>query len=226
MRLLLIEDDLIFSRALVKGLSKEGYIVDLAKNAKEGLFQSESYPYDLILLDLNLPDKDGLLLCKELKSMLPKTRIIITSARKEMEEVIIGLDAGADDYLTKPFHLKTLLARIRAVLRRGLDQTSAVLEYGNLKMNTSTRQTYVNDCFLNLTSKEYMILSYLLYHPEEIIDQTDLINQVWGEDDALFSNAIRTHICNLRMKLKEAGLKGVEIQTATNQGYSLNKIKN
>lgn len=226
MRLLLIEDDLIFSRALVKGLSKEGYIVDLAKNAKEGLFQSESYQYDLILLDLNLPDKDGLSLCKELKSMLPKARIIITSARKELDEVIIGLDSGADDYLTKPFHLKTLLARIRAVLRRGLDQTSAVLEYGNLKMNTSTRQTYVDDCFLNLTSKEYMILSYLLYHPEEVIDQADLINQVWGEEEALFSNAIRTHICNLRVKLKDAGLKGVEIQTATNQGYSLNKIKN
>lgn len=223
-RLLLIEDDEDFSRPLAIGLRKAGYIVDVNGSGESGLHYAESFDYDLLLLDLNLPDLDGITICKKLKANNPDLLIFIISARDAVNKRVEGLDSGADDYLTKPFHLDELLARIRALFRRKYLQGKNQIEAGNLRLDQVKREIYIQETFVQLTAKEYLILEYLLVNFGAIIKQEELILHTWGEEDALFYVSLRTHVYNIRKKLQAAGLRGVELANIVIQGYCIRSL--
>ena len=221
MRILLVDDEEDFSDSLSEGLRNEGYVVDIALNGEEALFLYDLYPYDLALLDLNLPDTDGLVLCENFRSKNPKVLICILSARGEVFERIDGLDQGADDYLSKPIHFDELLARIRALWRRNLNVRSPLIEVGQLSIDTNLRMVYIADSEIKLTAKEYRLLEYLTQNIGRAVAVEELILHIWGEQDALFSNSVRTQISYLRTKLRKAGVTNPVIVTTVNIGYTL-----
>ncbi len=221
MRILLVDDEEDFSDSLSEGLRNEGYVVDIALNGEEALFLYDLYPYDLALLDLNLPDTDGLVLCENFRSKNPKVLICILSARGEVFERIDGLDQGADDYLSKPIHFDELLARIRALWRRNLNVRSPLIEVGQLSIDTNLRMVYIADSEIKLTAKEYRLLEYLTQNIGKVVAAEELILHIWGEQDALFSNSVRTQISYLRTKLRKAGVSNPVIVTTVNIGYTL-----
>ena len=221
MRILLVDDEEDFSDSLSEGLRNEGYVVDIAINGEEALFLYDLYPYDLALLDLNLPDTDGLVLCENFRSKNPKVLICILSARGEVFERIDGLDQGADDYLSKPIHFDELLARIRALWRRNLNVRRPLIEVGQLSIDTNLRMVYIADSEIKLTAKEYRLLEYLTQNIGKVVAAEELILHIWGEQDALFSNSVRTQISYLRTKLRKAGVSNPVIVTTVNIGYTL-----
>ena len=222
MRILLVDDEEDFSDSLSEGLRNEGYVVDIALNGEEALFLYDLYPYDLALLDLNLPDTDGLVLCENFRSKNPKVLICILSARGEVFERIDGLNQGADDYLSKPIHFDELLARIRALWRRNLNVRRPLVEVGQLSIDTNLRRVYyIADSEIKLTAKEYRLLEYLTQNIGRAVAVEELILHIWGEQDALFSNSVRTQISYLRTKLRKAGVTNPVIVTTVNIGYTL-----
>jgi len=221
MRILLVDDEEDFSDSLSEGLRNEGYVVDIALNGEEALFLYDLYPYDLALLDLNLPDTDGLVLCENFRSKNPKVLICILSARGEVFERIDGLDQGADDYLSKPIHFDELLARIRALWRRNLNVRRPLVEVGQLSIDTNLRLVYAAGSEIKLTAKEYRLLEYLTQNIGRAVAVEELILHIWGEQDALFSNSVRTQISYLRRKLRKAGVTNPVIVTTVNIGYTL-----
>lgn len=221
MRILLVDDEEDFSDSLSEGLRNEGYVVDIALNGEEALFLYDLYPYDLALLDLNLPDTDGLVLCENFRSKNPKVLICILSARGEVFERIDGLDQGADDYLSKPIHFDELLARIRALWRRNLNVRRPLVEVGQLSIDTNLRLVYAAGSEIKLTAKEYRLLEYLTQNIGRAVAVDELILHIWGEQDALFSNSVRTQISYLRTKLRKAGVTNPVIVTTVNIGYTL-----
>ncbi|MDY0126183.1 MAG: response regulator transcription factor [Anaerolineaceae bacterium] len=221
MRILLVDDEEDFSDSLSEGLRNEGYVVDIALNGEEALFLYDLYPYDLALLDLNLPDTDGLVLCENFRSKNPKVLICILSARGEVFERIDGLDQGADDYLSKPIHFDELLARIRALWRRNLNVRRPLVEVGQLSIDTNLRLVYAAGSEIKLTAKEYRLLEYLTQNIGRAVAVEELILHIWGEQDALFSNSVRTQISYLRTKLRKAGVTNPVIVTTVNIGYTL-----
>ena len=221
MRILLVDDEEDFSDSLSEGLRNEGYVVDIALNGEEALFLYDLYPYDLALLDLNLPDTDGLVLCENFRSKNPKVLICILSARGEVFERIDGLDQGADDYLSKPIHFDELLARIRALWRRNLNVRRPLVEVGQLSIDTNLRLVYAAGSEIKLTAKEYRLLEYLTQNIGRAVAVEELIFHIWGEQDALFSNSVRTQISYLRRKLRKAGVTNPVIVTTVNIGYTL-----
>lgn len=221
MRILLVDDEEDFSDSLSEGLRNEGYVVDIALNGEEALFLYDLYPYDLALLDLNLPDTDGLVLCENFRSKNPEVLICILSARGEVFERIDGLDQGADDYLSKPIHFDELLARIRALWRRNLNVRRPLVEVGQLSIDTNLRLVYAAGSEIKLTAKEYRLLEYLTQNIGRAVAVEELILHIWGEQDALFSNSVRTQISYLRTKLRKAGVTNPVIVTTVNIGYTL-----
>jgi len=221
MRILLVDDEEDFSDSLSEGLRNEGYVVDIALNGEEALFLYDLYPYDLILLDLNLPDTDGLILCDKFRSINPKVLICILSARGEVFERIDGLNQGADDYLSKPIHFDELLARIRALWRRNLNVRRPLVEVGQLSIDTNLGLVYAAGSEIKLTAKEYRLLEYLTQNIGRAVAVEELILHIWGEQDALFSNSLRTQISYLRTKLRKAGVTNPVIVTTVNIGYTL-----
>jgi len=221
MRILLVDDEEDFSDSLSEGLRNEGYVVDIALNGEEALFLYDLYPYDLALVDLNLPDTDGLVLCENFRSKNPKVLICILSARGEVFERIDGLDQGADDYLSKPIHFDELLARIRALWRRNLNVRRPLVEVGQLSIDTNLRLVYAAGSEIKLTAKEYRLLEYLTQNIGRAVAVEELILHIWGEEDALFSNSVRTQISYLRTKLRKAGVTNPVIVTTVNIGYTL-----
>jgi len=221
LRILVVDDEEDFSNTLSEGLKNEGYVVDIALNGEQALFLFDLYPYDLILLDLNLPDTDGLVLCDKFRGINPKVLICILSARGEVFEKIDGLDQGADDYLSKPIHFDELLARIRALCRRNLNIRRPLVEIGQLSIDTNLRLVYVADSEIRLTAKEYRLLEYLTQNIGRVVPAEELILHIWGEQDALFSNSVRTQMSFLRGKLRRAGITNPAIVTAVNIGYTL-----
>jgi DNA-binding response OmpR family regulator len=221
MRILLVDDEEDFSDSLSEGLRNEGYVVDIALNGEEALFLYDLYPYDLALLDLNLPDTDGLVLCENFRSKNPKVLICILSARGEVFERIDGLNQGADDYLSKPIHFDELLARIRALWRRNLNVRRPLVEVGQLSIDTNLRLVYAAGSEIKLTAKEYRLLEYLTQNIGRAVAVEELILHIWGEQDALFSNSVRTQISYLRTKLRKAGVTNPVIVTTVNIGYTL-----
>ena len=221
MRILLVDDEEDFSDSLSEGLRNEGYVVDIALNGEEALFLYDLYPYDLALLDLNLPDTDGLVLCENFRSKNPKVLICILSARGEVFERIDGLDQGADDYLSKPIHFDELLARIRALWRRNLNVRRPLVEVEQLSIDTNLRLVYAAGSEIKLTAKKYRLLEYLTQNIGRAVAVEELILHIWGEQDALFSNSVRTQISYLRTKLRKAGVTNPVIVTTVNIGYTL-----
>lgn len=221
MRILIIEDERDLANALARGLRQEGYAVDIATNGMEGLELGEIYEYDLVVLDLNLPKLDGLEVCQRFRSHKPELLILILTARSRLEDRVIGLDQGADDYLVKPFHFEELAARIRALLRRDLRVREPILEVGDLKLDPASRIAWQKKQPLSLTKKEFAILEYLMRHAGEVVSQEELIEHVWNEDVNLFTASVRVHVHSLRRKLGDSPDSPHYIETITGSGYRL-----
>ena len=221
MRILIIEDERDLANALARGLRQEGYAVDIATNGMEGLELGEIYEYDLVVLDLNLPKLDGLEVCQRFRSNKPELLILILTARSRLEDRVMGLDQGADDYLVKPFHFEELAARIRALLRRDLRVREPILEVGDLKLDPASRIAWQKKQPLSLTKKEFAILEYLMRHAGEVVSQEELIEHVWNEDVNLFTASVRVHVHSLRRKLGDNPDSPHYIETITGSGYRL-----
>lgn len=221
MRILLVEDDDRIAKPLAEGLKNEHHVVEIATDGMEGWEYTQGAEFDLILLDLMLPKLDGIELCKRLRKAESKALILMLTARDTTDDKVIGLDAGADDYLVKPFKLKELAARIRALSRRSYELKPQVLSYAELQLNSSTGEVTYQGNLLALTPKEYLILEYFLRHPRQILTRSAILDQLWELDNSSGEGTIKTHITNLRQKLKAAGSKNNLIETVYGVGYRL-----
>jgi len=227
MRVLVIEDEFDLAKALAKGLKNNGYAADIALLGEQALQKMEFNEYDLAVLDLNLPDIDGLELCKTLRARRPKLLILILTCRKRLKDKVMGLDMGADDYLAKPFHFQELLARIRALLRRDLPTKEPILQVGDLKLDPSSRTVFKGNRRLELRNKEFCILEYLMRRAGEVISQEELLEHAWGEEELdLFSASLRVHIHSLRRELGDDAQNPKYIETLPGVGYRLKRGKN
>lgn len=222
-RILVVEDEMSMQKALCNGLKKYGYAVDPANDGEQALELIEINPYDVVVLDLNLPKINGIEVLKEIRKTKRELRVLILSARAEVEDKIIGLDAGANDYLSKPFHFKELEARIRALLRRDFMLKDTVLVHGNLKINTALKYVTVNDQTIELTKKEYAILEYLLMNKNRIVSAEELIEHIWDNETELFSNSFKVHIHSLKKKLSEYIGDKELIKNTKGLGYYITK---
>lgn len=220
MRILVIEDEAALLQDLCKGLRIKGYAVDSAENGRKGYQMAMDEEYDLIILDLNLPEMDGLELLSRLKKEKRQIKVLILSANHQLETKLSGFESGASDYLTKPFHFEELEARIRILLNRQFIQQTTRLEYHELCMDTLKRTVIVKRQELHLTAKEFAILEYFLLHEGCLITQQDIIDHVWDGDSDPFSNSIRVHLSALRKKVKNA-LGYDPIKTKIGEGYIL-----
>lgn len=222
MKILLIEDDESLANLVQETLTKQQhYLVDCATDGLEGLELAENFGYDLILLDLVLPKLDGIQLCQKLREQGDRTPILLLTAQDALTKKVKGLDAGADDYLVKPFELEELLARIRALLRRGNDTLLPILHWQGLNLDPNNCQVNYCDRPLKLTAKEYALLELFLRHPQRIFSQSSLLDQIWSFDEFPSENAVRTQIKGLRQKLKQAGASADFIETIYGMGYCL-----
>jgi DNA-binding response OmpR family regulator len=220
MRILLIEDNKSLVKSLKKGLEEETFAVDIAYDGEEGLYLAETNPYDIIILDLMLPKLDGITLLRRLRQKKIQTHIIILTARYATDEKVKGLDAGADDYLTKPFHYDELLARLRALLRRQYQKKEPILQIGDLKLNTQSHQVWRNNKEISLKPKEYAVLEYLVYHQNEIVSRTQLWEHLYDWQDESASNIIDVYINYLRNKIDKDSPNKMII-TIRGEGYML-----
>ena len=202
MRLLIVEDEKNLCDTIAKNLYGAGYEVDTSYDGNNALDCILSEDYDLIVLDLNLPGTDGMYILKELRKKNEETKVIILSAKSQIADKVAGLDAGANDYLEKPFHLQELEARIRSLTRRKFVQKDVCLHCGEIKFDTKKREAYAKDKPVSLTRKENGILEYLLLNQGRPISQEELIEHVWDASVDSFSGSIRVHMSSLRKKLK------------------------
>ena len=222
MKILLVEDDQILAD-LVKQAIKEQqhYIVDFANNGSDGLELASSFEYDLILLDLILPKLNGIEVCQKIRSQGDHTPILLLTAQDTISKKVSGLDAGADDYLVKPFEIDELLARIRALLRRSNDSLRPILQWGNLALDPNNCKVEYQSKQVKLTAKEYALLELFLRHPHRIFSQSALLDHLWSLEEFPSENAVRTQIKGLRQKLKKAGAEATLIETIYGLGYRL-----
>ncbi len=218
MHLLVIEDERALCETIVRSLRRLSYSVDYCYDGKRALELLDVECYDLILLDLNLPGKDGMTVLRTLRQNDRETRVLILSARGEVEDKVKGLDAGANDYLAKPFHLAELEARIRSLTLRQFIQPDVLLTCGRLTFDTRSRTAAVNEQSFTLTRKETGILEYLMIHQGRPVSQEELIDHVWDNSVDNFSNSIRVHISALRKKLR-AALGYDPIRNRIGEGY-------
>ena len=230
MRLLVVEDEPDLADAVAKGLRRDGYAVDVALDGAAAIDRLSINAYDLVCLDLNLPDMDGLDLCRQLRTdpMLrpdkdeTAPRILMLTARSSLTDRIVGLDEGADDYLAKPFDFEELRARIRTLLRRDTGRRGAVLEIGDLLMDTARFDVQRAGKPVDLTAKEFALLRYFMSHPGEVLSQEHLLDHVWDENTDPFTNTVRVTVGTLRRKLETAAPELTQpIETVVGAGYRL-----
>lgn len=225
MHILVVEDDPTISRFLLRGLREENHVVDLAEDAEGAEAFATGAEYDAILLDVMLPGgADGFTVCRRLREANIDTPILMLTARDGVADRVQGLDLGADDYLTKPFSFDELLARLRALTRRGRSRhVSATLTYGPLVMDLETHRVMAGQQELHLSATEYRLLEFLMRRAETIVSRTQLADHVWGNDYDPFSNVADVYIGYLRRKLTAAGIQGTLIQTIRGLGYMLKR---
>ena len=220
MRILVVEDEKKIAEFIRRGLKEEGYAVDMAHDGEEGLFLAKTNDYDLVLLDLMLPKLDGLTLCKKLKAAKIKTPVIMLTAKNTVKEKVMGLDSGADDYLTKPFAFEELLARIRAMLRKKDARTPTKLKAADLELDLLTHKVIRGSREIELTTKEFSLLEYLMRNEGTIVTRTMISEHVWDIDFDTFTNVIDVYINYLRNKV-DSGSKKKLIHTVRGRGYIL-----
>ena len=220
MKILIVEDDRKVASFIEQGLREEGYAVDVAPDGQEATTLAHVYDYDLIILDVMLPHKTGLQVAAELRREGRAVPILMLTARDTTEDVVRGLDAGADDYLAKPFKFDELLARVRALARRGGAARSDLLRYGPVELDRLKHKARIDGQRLDLTPKEFHLLQHFLLHPEEVVRRTELLEKVWDMHFDPESNVVDVHVGNLRRKLKTAAGKEL-IQTVRGVGFRL-----
>ena len=220
MRILIIEDETNLCNSIAEGLRMDGYEVDSCQDGLDALELCEAEHYDLILLDLNLPGMDGMEVLRRLRKEDEETRVLILSARGQIRDKVRGLDAGANDYLTKPFHFEELEARVRSLTRRKFILKDVCLQCGEISFDTKARTAIAKGQSLSLTRKEAGLLEYLLLHQGQVISQEEMLEHLWDNSVNSFSNSIRVHISSLRKKLRTA-LGYDPIQNKIGQGYMI-----
>ncbi len=201
MRILVVEDDPDLRRQLAGALSQAGYAVDLAADGEDGHFLGDTEPYDAVVLDLGLPKLDGVTILERWRDDGKEFPVLILTARDRWSEKVAGFDAGADDYLTKPFYTEELLARLRALLRRATGHSAAALEAGALRVDTRAARASVNGEPIKLTAHEYRVLSYLMHHQGRVVPRTELVEHIYDQDFDRDSNTIEVFIGRLRKKV-------------------------
>lgn len=203
MRILVVEDEHRIAATIKKGLEQEKYIVDVAYTGTDGFDLATTEEYDAILLDILLPEMDGITVCKQLRSRDVHTPILLLTARGQTQDKVAGLDAGADDYVTKPFSFEELLARIRALTRRPREVHSTVLVCGDITLNPITFEVTRTGTKIQLSNKEFSLLEFLLRHPGTIVSKDQIIHHVWDYDADILPNTVEVTIRNLRNKIDE-----------------------
>ena len=221
LRVLVIEDEPRLAENMARSLRESaGYAVDTAPDGQEGLFMAESSDYDLVLLDLMLPHLSGMQVLERIRKAGQRTPVLVVTARDDKESVVALLNAGADDYLTKPFDLGELLARAKALIRRGKGQPSPVLKVGDLELNTVNRTVQRGGRPVTLTAMEYRVLEYLAHRPRAVVSKTELLEHLYDYNWEKFSNVIEVYISGLRRKLDDGSTQQL-IHTLRGQGYVL-----
>jgi len=220
-RVLIVEDEPRLAENIARSLRESaGYAVDVAPDGQEGLFLAESNPYDSVILDLMLPKLDGMQVLTRIRRAGQRTPVLVLTARDDKESVVALLNAGADDYLTKPFDLGELLARVKALIRRGKGQPSPVLTIGDLQLNTVARTVQRGERMVTLTAMEYRVLEYLAHRPRAVVSKTELLEHLYDYNWEKFSNVIEVYISGLRRKLDDGSSREL-IHTSRGQGYIL-----
>ena len=219
MRLLVVEDDPDLNRQLVSALSDAGYAVDTAFDGEEGHFLGDTEPYDAVILDIGLPQRDGISVLEQWRRDDRKMPVLILTARDRWSDKVAGIDAGADDYVAKPFHMEEILARIRALLRRSTGHAKNEIEVGPLRLDTRSSRVTVDGAPVKLTSHEYRLLAYLMHHRGRVVSRSELIEHLYDQDFDRDSNTIEVVVGRLRKKIP-SGL----IETVRGLGYCLGSI--
>jgi two-component system, OmpR family, copper resistance phosphate regulon response regulator CusR len=219
-RILLVEDDLRVAGFVAKGLREQAYAVDLARDGEQAVYLGAVNSYDLVILDIMLPRKDGHAVCAELRAQKNHVPVLMLTARGSVDDRVAGLDSGADDYLIKPFDFKELLARIRALMRRNAVFRPPVMQVADLTLNTGSRTVARGGRPISLTAKEYALLEFLVANRDRVVDREEIAQHVWDENFDPFSNVIDVYIKRLRAKL-ETGPTPRLIHTRRGEGYVL-----
>lgn len=216
MRVLVVEDDQQLAQQVTEALETQGYVIDVAEDGEQAHYMAAVESYDLIVLDLGLPQLDGLSLLQRWREEGQTWPVLILTARGTWHEKVRGMDAGADDYVTKPFHMQELLARVRALLRRASGHASATLSCGDLLLDTRQSQFFYQENALLLTSHEFRLLAYLMHHKEQVVSRGQLTEHMYAQDQERDSNTIDVFVARLRKKIPS-----VYIQTVRGLGYKL-----
>jgi two-component system OmpR family response regulator len=220
MRALVVEDEPKMAALLRRGLVEDGYAADVAGTGEEALRMARAVPYDAIVLDVMLPGLGGFDVCRQLRSSGVWSPVLLLTARDGIDDRVVGLDAGADDYLTKPFSFAELLARLRALTRRGLSERRTVLEVGSLRLDPATRQVWRKDVELELSAKEFALLETFMRRPGHVLSRIDLLDHAWDYGYESRSNVVDVYVGYLRAKIdRPFGLRSIE--TLRNAGYRL-----
>ncbi|MGN8024497.1 response regulator transcription factor [Phyllobacterium myrsinacearum] len=221
MRILIVEDDRDLNRQLVEATTEAGYVVDHAFDGEEGHFLGDTEPYDAVILDIGLPQMDGLTVLEKWRRDGRIMPVLLLTARDRWSDKVAGIDAGADDYVAKPFHIEEVLARLRALIRRAAGHASSEITCGPLRLDTKTSKAAVNGTTLKLTSHEFRLLSYLMHHMDEVVSRTELVEHLYDQDFDRDSNTIEVFVGRLRKKM------GIDlIETIRGMGYRIKSQDN
>jgi DNA-binding response OmpR family regulator len=220
MRILLVEDDDLLADTLCRGLTAEGYAVEIAADGVDGLHRAIAFDYDAMILDLLLPAMNGLRVCSQLRAAGRDLPVLILTAKDEATDHVTGLDTGADDYLAKPFKYPVLLARLRALLRRGPARLPPVLRHGPLALDPARHRCTKDGTELDLTPREFAVLRYLLSHREAVVGKQELLDHVWGDNDAADYNVVQVYVSSLRRKIDIIGQPSF-VETVRGVGYRM-----